>query len=150
MNAVAIFLIRAKSLSTVSTSMRTERSRQKGRIAQSASFFGFCQWSIEEYKNPGISRGFYLDLRLFLLCETFDPLCRLFLLQRRQLSTHLFGDLLERLKRPCGNAKLDASEAHGLQVDVLAAFRRDVGVAARVAEGGALARELINAGHRSC
>ena len=77
-----------------------------------------------------------------------DTACGLLLLQGWRLATQLRGQLSERLQRTRRNTHLHAAQADGLEVDVLATFGRDIGVAAGIPKVGALAGELVDAGHR--
>ncbi len=53
--------------------------------------------------------------------------------------------LLDRTKGACSNSNTLAVDANGLEVYVLATLGGDVGVAAGMAENGALSAQLTNA-----
>lgn len=59
------------------------------------------------------------------------------------------GCALQRADRARGNANTLAIDTDGLEIHVLFTLGSDVGVAARVHGLGALAGELVDAGHRN-
>lgn len=59
------------------------------------------------------------------------------------------GGALQGAYRAGRDANALAIDADGLQIHVLLAAGRDVGVAARVDNAGALAGKLVDAGHRN-
>jgi len=78
----------------------------------------------------------------------FGALDPFLLFEREHLTIQLALELLDRFERPCGHANFYPSDADGLEIQVLTALGRDVGVAARVAEIRSTAGQLVNAGHR--
>lgn len=59
------------------------------------------------------------------------------------------GGALQGSDRARGNANTLAIDADGLEIHVLFTLGSDVGVAARIYDLGALAGELVDAGHRN-
>lgn len=77
-------------------------------------------------------------------CGAFSALSGFLLLERRQLTAHTLRHFLEALERARRDAKLRSADADALKVEILAAFAGNVGVAAGLAEVGALPGELVN------
>ena len=66
----------------------------------------------------------------------------------RELAGGLSGHLLQGLQGPRRNAHANATDPDRLQIDLLFSLGGDVGVAARIANIGALAGKDIDAGHK--
>lgn len=71
------------------------------------------------------------------------------MLAGRNLAVSDGGGALKGADRARGNANTLPSDADGLQIHVLFTLGSDVGVASRICRVGALASQLVDAGHRN-